>query len=82
MKIEKIDIQTSSKKHATDIAILVDKLEFLKEIDRLRGKWQLTSLCKTSDFDGFLALHVHTKNAEPKEAQQRLIKFNYEHSTD
>ena len=39
MKIDKIEIQTSNKKHATDIAMLVDKLEFLQEIAKLRKKW-------------------------------------------
>lgn len=51
MKIEKIDVQTSSKKLATDISMLVDNPEFLKEISILREKWNIASLF--SDCDKF-----------------------------
>src|SRR6185437_4879084 len=46
MKIEKIEIKTSNKKHVTDIAMLVDKPEFLEELHRLRSKWHITDLYK------------------------------------
>lgn len=51
MKIKSIDVQASSKKLATDISMLVDNPEFLKEINRLREKWNITSLF--SDCDKF-----------------------------
>lgn len=42
MKIDRIDIQTSNKKHATDIAMLVDKLKFLQAVNKLREKWKIS----------------------------------------
>ena len=68
MKIEKIDVKTSNKKHATDIAMLVDKLEFLKEINRLREKWRVPEPNKDSDLYRFLELTVKEKD--------RLDEFN------
>lgn len=67
MEIKKIDIQTKNKKHVTDIAMLVDKPEFLREIQRLREKWQITTLYSPSNFYGFLDL---------REVQERLSEFN------
>lgn len=76
MEIKKIDIQTKNKKYATDLAMLLDKPEFLREIDRLRKKWKLTEFYEPTNFDGFMALNVQTKEAEPEDAQVRLVEFN------
>lgn len=46
MKIKKIDVLTSNKSHAIDICMLVDKIEFLRELDRLRKKWRFNKLIK------------------------------------
>lgn len=78
MKIDKIDVQTLDSKHATDIGMLVDKLEFIQEINKLRVKWQITKLYTPSQFNIFLELNVMTNNgvvAEDFEIQKRLTEF-------
>jgi hypothetical protein len=75
----KIDIQTPDKKHATDIAMLVDKPEFLQEIEKLRQKWGIKELYKSSAFHSFLEFHIMTnKNtvSVDKEVKERLSDFN------
>ena len=52
MKIKMIDVQTSNKKHATDIVMLVDRSEFLQEIQRLRQKWHFDELIKLGNLLG------------------------------
>lgn len=80
MKIDRIDIQTSNKKHATDIAMLVDKLKFLQAVNRLREKWGISIpvhlkssfIPRTPDIEG-----VITKNAkDQKEAANLQREFN------
>lgn len=75
----KIDIQTPNKKHATDIAMLVDKPEFLQEVEKLRQKWNIEELYKSSAFHSFLEFHIMTnKNtvSVDKEVKERLSDFN------
>jgi len=79
MKIEKIDIQTSNKKHATDIAMLVDKPEFLREIQILREKWGITSLFRQADFFNFIDKYISGKNRSREfysDISTLLEKFN------
>jgi len=80
MKIDKIDVQTSNKKHATDIAMLVDKPEFLQELEKLRQKWQITKLYKlnTSPFQELLNIDSVVNNgvADNKQVQKRRDEFN------
>lgn len=80
MKIEKIDIQSLNKKLATDIAMLVDKPEFLQEIKRLREKWNINKLYTVSNLDGFLtSKDVEDKHNEFLEDIDTLLKrFNRE----
>lgn len=68
MKIEKIDIQTSNKKHATDIAMLIDKPEFLGELIRLREKWNITELLPLPN--------IHEQLIEKVELNGRDSEFN------
>jgi hypothetical protein len=79
MKIEKIEIQTPNKKYATDIAMLVDKEEFLLEIQRLRTEWEINNLLSPSAiYDGFLEKYLSTDNGkidDEKEIHKRLSKF-------
>lgn len=78
MKI-KIDILTSNKKHATDIAMLVDKQEFLQEIDKLRQKWQMTQLYELKNFPRELLNIdniINSTSIDSNEAQKRLAEFN------
>ncbi len=56
MKIEKIDVQPSSIKNKTDISLLVDKHDFLEEIQRLREKWQLKKPTKETHHNGVLRI--------------------------
>ncbi len=81
MKIEKIDIQTSNNKHATDIAMLVDKLEFLRELQRLRQKWHIVELYKRKSVFGGIALldtlaPLSYTGMNEEEAEKRLPEFN------
>lgn len=52
MKIKMIDVLTSNKSHAIDICMLVDKIEFLRELDRLRKKWRFNKLSKFGNLLG------------------------------
>jgi len=75
----KIDIQTPDKKHATDIAMLVDKPEFLQAIGKLRKKWGIKKLYKPSAFRVFLEFHIMTNcdtMAAEEEVKKRLSDFN------
>ncbi|HUD09877.1 MAG TPA: hypothetical protein VMR77_03710 [Patescibacteria group bacterium] len=75
----KIDIQTPDKKHATDIAMLVDKPEFLLEIEKLRQKWSIKELYRPSAFHSFLEFHIMTNKdtvSIDKEVKKRLSEFN------
>lgn len=81
MKIKKIDVQISNKKHATDIAMLVEKTEFLREIDRLRQKWQITKpkeLRSSPLSQELLNINDLITNdvTDPTEQQKKLQKFN------
>lgn len=75
MKIEKIDVKTSNKNHAIDIATLVDKSEFLREIQRLRQKWQITKLSNAKGLLGGTSLldprnllyYTDIKEEQPRE---------------
>lgn len=58
MKIEKIDVQTSNKKYATDISMLMDKREFLEAIELLRHKWNIIKLASPHNFHNYLELHI------------------------
>lgn len=75
MKIEKINVQTSNKKHATDIAMLVDKLEFLQEIQRLRGKWQITDQYKGKNDRVNERLLYNCTTLSQTEVEKRLPEF-------
>lgn len=81
MKIEKIEILTSNKKHATDIAMLVDKPEFIQELQRLREKWQIKELYKPKSLFGGIAL-LDTRNPlyyssiSKEESIEKLPEFN------
>lgn len=75
----KIDIQTPNKKYATDIALLVDKPEFMQALKRLREKWQIEKLYKLSSFPVFMEWHIMTKNdtlSKDKDIKNRLSEFN------
>lgn len=68
MKIQKIDIQTSNKKHATDITMLIDKPEFVQDLQKLREKWKIDKLYEPGNFYGFFATNVELKG--------RVSEFN------
>lgn len=75
MKIDRIDVQTSNKKHATDIALLVEQDEFLSELLKLREKWHITKLkqLETSPFQELLNIdNVILKEITGKEEQQKI----------
>lgn len=79
MKIDKIDIQISNKKHATDVAMLVDKLEFLQEVNKLREKWKIKQLHKLSlpyeilNIDNVISKGV-TRSEEAQKNQKRFYR--------
>ncbi len=64
MKITKIDILTLNKKHATDIAMLVDQHKFLQEIQRLRQKWKISKLYPVSNIYEPPTEKLHLKGKE------------------
>lgn len=82
MKIDKVEILTQNKKHATDVALLVDKPEFLKEINRLREKWYITELSSIEspipnttmglDIEGIIC----SKFNDPDESASKWQEFN------
>lgn len=82
MKIDRIETQTLNKKHSTDIAMLVEKIEFLREIQRLRNKWHITELDKlTSLFPNSKKLlnieNIILKNiSDPEKQQNSIQEFN------
>ncbi len=79
MKIEKINIQTSNNKHATDIAMLIDKPEFIKELIRLREKWEVTELYSLPNIHEQLIEKVDLKgknNEFNDDIDELLKKFN------
>jgi hypothetical protein len=81
MNIEKIEIQTLNKKHATDIAMLVDKPEFLIELNKLRDKWLITKLHKSKGLFGKSSL-LDTQNPliytemDKEKINEKLPEFN------
>lgn len=79
MKIDRIGIQTPNKKYATDIAMLIDKPEFLYDIQRLRAEWDIINLLDPAAiYDGFLEKYLSTDNGkinDETEIQKRLSKF-------
>jgi len=81
MKIKKIVIQSKNKKHITDIAMLVDRLDFLLDIKQIREKWKIDKLYYFYQMDEFINFHIADnkgKISDPKETQKRLEKFNQE----
>lgn len=79
MEITKIEIETKNKKHRTDIAMLVDKISFLKDIKVIRKKWQINRLYKPSEINVFLDWLIagdKNRNSDYKKAKKRLKKFN------
>lgn len=79
MEIEKIEIVSENKKDITDIGMLVDQKSFLIDVQKLRKKWNITSLYKPQQLDKFLNWHIAgdmdtiiTKS----QAMQRLEMFN------
>lgn len=55
MEIEMIKISIRNVKHHTNVALLVDKPEFLKHIAYLREKWQIEKPFKVSAYQKFYA---------------------------
>lgn len=79
MEITKIEIETKNKKHRTDIAMLVDKIDFLRDTQVLREKWNINIIYKPSQFDKFLNWDIagdKDKISDYKEAEKRLAGFN------
>src|SRR3989338_4473295 len=81
MKIDKIEIQTSNKKHATDIAMLVDKPEFLLELKRLREKWRIKNLQILKNSKGRISLldisnPLFFTNIDKEKHAVKLPEFN------
>lgn len=79
MKITKIEIDTTNKKHRTDIAILVDKIEFLRDIQELRNKWNIKTIYDPTQFDKFLNWDIagdKDRISNPKVTKKRLDQFN------
>jgi uncharacterized coiled-coil DUF342 family protein len=82
MKIDKIEVLTSNKKHATDIVMLVDKPEFILEIQRLRDKWDIDKLESIKglfgDNQGLLDIEgiIRSKFEEPDEIRKKHQEFN------
>lgn len=81
MKIKMIDVQTSNKNHAIDICMLVDKLEFLREIQRLRQKWQITKLYKLEGLLGSSSLldthnPLYYTEIKKETIEEKLPEFN------
>jgi len=81
MKIKKIDIQTTNKSHALEIAMLVDRQDFLLEIESLREKWhvsRLTQLTLLPEIQQLLNIQeIISPNAKNHEEQEeKLNEFN------
>lgn len=79
MDIEKIEIETTNKKYITDISILVDRIDFLRDVQDLRSEWNITELYSPERIDSFLNWHIaENKNTidDPNEVKRRLKKFN------
>lgn len=78
MKINKIEIQVSNKKHATDVAMLLDKPEFILELISLRVKWEINNLFPVSRIESFTESEaVYAKKSEfDNDINFLLKKFN------
>lgn len=79
MKITKIEIETKNKKHRTDIAMLVDKIDFLRDVQALREKWDINIIYKPSQFDKFLNWDIagdKDRISDYKRAEKRLVEFS------
>lgn len=68
MKIKKIEIAIKNKRHYADVAILVDKPDFIDWINTLRRKWKINQNFK--EYHDFL---LHIEKQEKK--NQNLSKF-------
>ncbi len=81
MKIDRIDVQALSKSHRTDIAMLVDKTDFLQELQTLREKWHINKLYNRKGLFGEPFI-LDTQNSlfytdtPEAEAEERLPEFN------
>lgn len=76
MKINKIDVLTSNKKHATDIALLVSKPEFLIELKRLREKWKPATQYMGKNYTLDERALLYYTELSDKEKEERLPEFN------
>lgn len=72
-------IDPASPKYLTDIALLVDKDDFLKDIQRLREKWQITNIIEfqlgdQQLLDGWIASHLskHYKDKKTETLRDEL----------
>lgn len=75
MKISKIEIQVSNKKHATDIAMLLDKPEFILELINLREKWKIDDLFPISRIQAFTESEaIYPKRVEFDDDINYLLK--------
>ncbi len=63
MKIKKIEISINNKRHYADVAILVDKPDFIDGINKLRTKWKIEESFKPEQYHDFL---VHIRKQEKK----------------
>lgn len=78
MDIIKIKILTENKKIKTDIALLVDKIDFLRNLHRLREKWNITKLFNPNVGLDNLYYHIATKGdtlTNVNEEEKRISEF-------
>lgn len=72
MNIEMIDIQISNKYYMTEIALLVDKPDFLQDLARLREKW---GICDTNKYSHFTTFTSALENIQTKEFETDMMKL-------
>lgn len=53
MKIDRIEIKIKSKRHFADVALLVDKPNFIEWVIELRKKWKITPELFNADYHTF-----------------------------
>lgn len=80
MKIKMIEIQATNKSHALEVAMLVDKKEFLQEINRLREKWKISKLTQVINslgvqFDLNVRSLITNSNESESQESKKLDDF-------
>jgi len=86
MDIKRIEIKIKNKRHFADVAVLVDKPDFIDWINQLRTKWKIDK--NFNDYMDFLS-HIRKQEKErgvrnefEKDVEKIRLAFNRSHNFD